>query len=322
MANKKGAIKRFTFNDPDQQNSHGFLIPTEGISLTRFEKNPVMLDQHWNSTHSVIGRWNDVKVENGLLTALPEFDTEDEYAKKIAGKVDRDYIKGCSMGITFKRDDLKYVAGKLILEKCELYEVSIVAVPSNANSIHLYHEDGQTLMSETDVQKLCLSVIPTDFEEITPETKSMKIKLISAAMLALGLSASQTEIESDELNQKIIDLDAKKTAAELKLSERVRADESAKLSAITTKVKEGIVAGKLSAEKEADYIKLGVMNESLLDTAIGTAPEKASLAAQVKNTGGKEAPEVKTADDFQKLSLDEQLTFKNDNFEQYTKIFS
>ena len=322
MTEKKGKIKRFIFNDPDQQNSHGFLVPTEGISLSRFEKNPVMLDQHWNSTHSVIGRWNEVKVENGLLTGLPEFDTEDEYANKIKGKVDRDFIRGCSMGIAFKREDLKFIAGRLVLEKCELYEVSIVAVPSNANSIHLYHSDGKTLMSDEEVQKLCLSVIPTEFTEVTPKNEQMKIKLMSAAALALGLTAGQTEIESDELNQKIIDLEAKKTAAELKLSEKAKEEERALLAAITTKVENGIAAGKLSGDKKDDYIKLGLLNEPLLDTTIGSVPEKQSLAAQIKKKGEEKLPEVKTADDFQKLSLEEQLSFKANNYDDYMKLFS
>lgn len=325
MAKNSQKKKRFTFNDPSQQNSYGFIIPTEGISLARFEKNPVMLDSHWNNNHSVIGRWEDIKENKGLLSGVPVFDVDDENAAKIAGKVERDFIRGCSMGITFKRDDLKYLAGNLVLEKCELYEVSIVAVPSNANSIHLYHEDGKTLMTDEEVQELCLSAIPSNNiqpDEITPnnqENENMKVTLTSAAALAIGLAANQTEIESEELSAKITALESEKKAAELKLSAKIEAEEQANLTRITNKVKLAIKEGKFSAEKEQSLINLGIANEELLDDTLGTVNGKASLAAQVENKG---TSEVKTAEDFQKLSLDAQLQFKQTQPEAYSKIFT
>ena len=78
--------KPFVFNDESVANSYGFIIPTSGISLKRFKQNPIMLDSHWNSTKSVLGKWEDVKVENGQLTGVPVFDSEDEDVTKIQGK--------------------------------------------------------------------------------------------------------------------------------------------------------------------------------------------------------------------------------------------
>lgn len=321
---KKNSEKRFTFNDPNQKNSHGFLIPTEGISLERFKKNPVMLDMHYNSTYSVIGKWEDIQVKEGLLSGLPDFDTDDEVAARIAGKVDRDYIKGCSMGITFTRDDLKYIGGQLILEKCELYEVSIVAVPSNANSIHLYHSDGKTIMTDQEVQELCLSAIPVNPEIIdpsprNPQTQNMKVTLTALAALALGMPENQTEIESEELSAKIATLDAAKKAAELKLSARVTADEETKLSAITTKVKKAITEGRFKADKETSLVNLGIANETLLDETLAAVPAKTSLKDQLEQSG---TQEVKTSEDFQKLSHTAQLEFKTTNPEGYKQLFT
>ena len=65
--------KSFVFNDEKVKNSYGFSIPTSGISLKRFHKNPVMLDSHYNSTRGVLGSWDDVKAEKGMLTGLPVF---------------------------------------------------------------------------------------------------------------------------------------------------------------------------------------------------------------------------------------------------------
>lgn len=312
---------RFVFND-ETKNSYGFIIPTAGISLERFNKNPMMLDSHYNSTWSVIGKWEDIKTEGAVLSGAPDFDSDDENAAKIEGKVDRGYIKACSMGITFNPDDLKYVGGQLILEKCELYEVSIVAVPSNANSIRLYSVETGELIQEEEVQKLCLAAI-TGTEEVPPIPKTqksdMKVTLTSAAALALGLSATQTEIESEELSAKITKLEADKKAAELQLSAKLQAEETQKLTGITEKVKLAIKNGLFTADKEQDLINLGIANESLLDSTIAAVPAKASLSTQVKNTV---PDEVKTVEDFQKLDLNAQLAFKAAKPEEYHKLFT
>ena len=158
--------KPFVFNDQTQANSYGFRILTAGISLKRFNKNPIMLDQHYNSTSAVLGKWNNLKVENDLLLGEPLFDVDREAAAEVAGQVEREFINSCSMGITFKREDLKIIGTELIMEKCELYECSIVAVPSNANSIRLYAESGE-LLKDDEVKQLCLSLQPEENENQT-----------------------------------------------------------------------------------------------------------------------------------------------------------
>ena len=281
-----------------------------------------MLDSHFNSTQHVLGKWENVKAENGILTGEPVFDSDDEKVVPIQGKVERGFINSCSMGITFDRDDLKYVEGVLILEKCELYECSIVAVPSNANSIRLYSQEGELLKDE-EVKELCLSAIPTDSKEVpkTPNNKNenMKITLKSPTLIALGFPAGTTEVETAELEAKITALNAAKDAAELKLSNKLEAEETAKLEAITLKVDAAIKAGKGTAEKRDKYIQLGVANPELLDDVFGSIPEKKSLNAQVVPAG---ETEVKTKEDFQKLDASAQLAFKQTQPEAYMKLFT
>ena len=79
-------MPRFILNDENVTNSYGFKIKTAGIDLKRFEANPVMLDGHNPSNLSVIGKWTEIKAENGKLSADTDFDMEDENAKTIAGK--------------------------------------------------------------------------------------------------------------------------------------------------------------------------------------------------------------------------------------------
>ncbi|NRR90651.1 HK97 family phage prohead protease [Winogradskyella undariae] len=318
--------KPFVFNDESVKNSYGFSIPTKGISLKRFKKNPVMLDSHYNSTHSVLGYWENITTDKGLLTGVPVFDSEDENVTVIEGKVERGFIKSCSMGISFNREDLKLVAGVLILEKCELYEVSIVAVPSNANSIRLYADGSETPLTDDEVQNLCLSVLPVDAEEVkpnenNPENKYMKkVMLTVLAALALGFKETELEHDVEDINTRVQKLGAEKTALELKLEilEGDAADAAKK--GIEAKVDLAIKANPTLAKNRDKFVALGLQDEALLNDTLGAMPKKASLGAQIDNPGS--PSEVKTAEEFQSLSIDAQLAFKNDNPEAYAKLLT
>jgi HK97 family phage prohead protease len=323
--------KTFVFNDEKEKNSYGFIIPTAGISLKRFAKNPMMLDSHNNSTSGVLGKWEDLKKENGLLTGSPVFDSEDEYAAKIEGKVERDFLKSCSMGIRFRHEDLKIISGVLVLVKCELYEVSIVAVPSNENSIRLYAAETGELLNDEEVKTLLLGLTPViepvdvskklqiELENQKNKNEDMsKIKLTAAAAILLGFTAD-TELESVELSAKIVALNAAKTAAELKLSARLEADEAAKLEAINLQVDTAVTEGRITADKKEQFVNLGIANGELLTSTLASIPVKVSLAGKIIPVEG---GEIKTGEDFQKLSLEAQLAFKAASPEEYKKLFT
>lgn len=326
MAKKedKNEKKTFVFNDENVINSHGFKISTKGISLKRFKKNPVMLDSHNNSNWAVIGNWENVKAENGNLTATPIFDEEDEQANKIKGKVDRGFIKSCSMGVLFFQEDFKLIDGELVLMKCELIEVSIVAIPSNSNSVRLFAEEGADPLTEQELKSLCLSIntIPKNKEKNKNEDRNMKVTLTSATTVALGLSAGTTELESEELNQKIVQLSAEKSALQLQLDSIKDAEETAKLTAINTQVDDAVKAGQISAEKKEDFVNLGIANHALLTSTLASIPVKKSLGVTVINSGGATNVEVKTKEDFQKLSTLQMMQFKAENPEQYKQLFT
>ena len=228
------------------------------------------------------------------------------------------------MGITFNRDDLKYVDGVLILEKCELYEVSIVAVPSNANSIRLYNTDGE-LLKEDEVQKLCLNAIPTVIEEVKSNNNNdtnMKITLKPAILATLGFATGTTEVDAAELEAKITALDAAKQAAELKLNAKLDEEETAKLAAINTQVDNAVKAGQIKAEQKEKFVNLGIANPDLLTETLKAIPVKTSLSGLVTKTGNDADAEVKTKEDFQKLSTEAQLQFKATEPEKYKELFT
>ena len=315
--------KPFVFNDENQANSYGFRILTAGISLKRFKNNPIMLDQHYNSTSAVLGLWENLTIDKSLLLGEPVFDIEDEAALKISGKVDRNIIKSCSMGITFKREDLKIVGEELIMTKCELYECSIVAVPSNANSIRLYAAESGELLKEDYVKQLCLSLqIP---EEETPELElnlendMKKITLTLAVLTALSFDKATPEVDVDAVEAAVLKLsnaNAQLTAKCLALEAK---EEAAASEAIETMVSLAITEGKIPATKKADFVALAQANFELAKSTLGGIPAKVTLgAAIVPNVPGA----VATKADFQKLGLDEQLAFKTNSPDEYKKLFN
>jgi phage head maturation protease len=325
----KPIIRPFAFNDETVENTYGFSILTEGIDLTRFLKNPVMLSDHYNSNWSVIGKWSDVKKEASVLSGLPDFDTEDTDTAVIAGKVERGYINACSMGIIFDRENLTVVAGKVILTKCELVEVSIVPVPSNANAVRLMHADGKQ-MEEKEIQELSLSVIPgIKNPELNLNIDNMKKIILSVAtLMALGFKEQPTDgHDVADVEAKVLGLSGQVNTLTieneaLKLSAKTakEAQEAETKTRIETKVDLAITKGQIKADQKEEMVTLGVTSEKALDTVIGAIPEKKTLGAGITVPTGTGATTVATMEDFQKLSLDAQLAFKNDNPEEYKKI--
>ncbi|EKB60953.1 HK97 family phage prohead protease [Bergeyella zoohelcum] len=126
-------MEKQTFLVSDEsENSHGFKVLTEGIDTTQFEKNPIMLYMHERPT--IIGAWENLKKEDGKLYADAIFDTESEKGKEIARQVEQGFLRGASIGITYQKEDLK----NGVLEKCKLFEISIVDIGSNPNALKLY----------------------------------------------------------------------------------------------------------------------------------------------------------------------------------------
>ncbi len=313
--------KPFVFNDQTQTNSYGFKIINVGINLKRFKKNPVMLNEHWNSTRNVLGKWENVKVDKDLLLGEPLFDVDDEDALKVSGKVERNFIIACSMGITFNPEDFKIIDNELILEKCELYECSIVAVPSNANAIRLYAQSGE-LLKDDEVKQLCLSLQPKDLEnqKLQFNQENMKKILLSlASLMALNFDKATPEVDVEAVEAAVLKLSNENTAMKAKLLALETEKETAQETAITEMVTLAITEGRIPATKKDDFVNLAKSNFDLAKTTIEMFPVKKSLAADVvqgATTG------TATKEGFLKLTHLEQLAFKATNPDEYKKLFT
>lgn len=319
--------KIFILNDDAVQNSYGFFILTSGGKLDRFKSNPVMLSDHINKNENVIGNWLNLEVINGLIQAEPNFDIARPIGLEISGQVERDFIKGASMGILPNWDSLERVGDKLILKEWELVEASIVPVPSNRNSIAIYNVEGK-LLEESEIKTLCLS-IDSKVPKLNLNINNMKKIILSLGTLVLlGFKDQPTDgLDTHEVESKILglsnELASVKTENEgLKLAAKTAKDaqEAALLLATTQKVDLAVTQGKIPADKKEAFVKLGLSSPEILESTLLSIPPKNTLGLGVSVPPGDGSIVPATMDDFQKLSTELQLSFKNNNPEEYKKL--
>lgn len=123
---------------------HGTVLDPNGWILDNFRNNPIMAYQH--NTHStdpddIIGTW-DLRIEGGQLIGKPIFEDAElnPKADKIRRKIEAGTLRAVSVGFI----PTEYRWGQksrgededvLYLERNELLEVSVVAVPSNPDAL-------------------------------------------------------------------------------------------------------------------------------------------------------------------------------------------
>ena len=323
----------FVFNDENVKNSYGFYINTLGIKMDRFNDNPVMLNNHINSTENVIGNWSDPLKENGLLKLKPHFDEESNLGKDVAGKVDRGFLKGCSMGIIPDWDSVQKIGDRLIMMECELAEGTIIPVPSNKGAIAIYSADGTEVLKAEDIKSLCLSASEKLNE--TPKNLNTKIDmnriiLSVGALVALGftdqpkegIDVADVEAKVLGLSKQVTDLTNKNTGLELAAKTAKEAQDAAIKLAANQKVDLAIVQGKIPADKKEAFVQLGITSPEVLETTLASIPAKKDFSAGIVVPGGNGVTEIKTMDEFEKLSHTEKLSFKDSNPDAYKKLFN
>ena len=156
--------RRVVISD-ENLNSFGFWVKTDGIDISQFEKNPILLWMHNRAFRGTkdevlpIGRVEDLKFENGALTGLPVFDQNDEFAKTIESKWEAKILNMCSPGLqpvelSEAPEFLKSGQIRPTLLKSKLRELSIADLGSNDNALALalYDNDGQLITLSDGVE--------------------------------------------------------------------------------------------------------------------------------------------------------------------------
>ncbi|MBR5812384.1 MAG: hypothetical protein IKY80_05220 [Alistipes sp.] len=183
--------KTFVLHD-DSVNTYGFRLLTAGGNLEEFKRNPVMFYRH-NDYELPIGRWENIKVEDGRILADAVFDTEDEDAMRIKGKVDRDFIRMASIGTWAPEEISDDPALKLpgqtgsTITKWTMREASIVAIGANHNALRMYDRETGKQIDLADS-----ATILRMFDQSLKNTDMNKLRSI----LNLADNASDADVEA------------------------------------------------------------------------------------------------------------------------------
>ncbi len=137
---KQDTNKPITFVLSDESvNSYGFVVLTDGIDTSAFERNPVMLYMH-NRDGNVIGRWENIRKVDKRLLGDAVFDDSTELAATVKKQVEKGFLRSVSIGI--EQIATEELNGVQTVTKCRLIEASIVDIPSNENAVKLFRRTG------------------------------------------------------------------------------------------------------------------------------------------------------------------------------------
>lgn len=108
---------------------HGDVLPIDQWDLTKFIGSPRMLVDHNHEVGSIVGRWENVRIENKALIADANFHDFTDLARAVKQMVENDYLDTVSVG--FIPHSPKEDGGR---ESFELIETSWVTVPANPSA--------------------------------------------------------------------------------------------------------------------------------------------------------------------------------------------
>lgn len=317
---KESPKKTFVLSD-ESVNSYGFRVLTAGIDLVNFKKNPIMLWCHTRSwsdksdTILPIGRWDNLRMEDGKLLGDACFDMDDPFAEKIANKVANGFINACSIGIeVLERSDapehVVFGQTRMTVTRCLLNEVSIADIPANANAVSLYDDKGKIIELTAESVDCAIGLINNNVKE-------KEMKLIA---LKLGLSENATEAEILSKVQELLEVQATLTAKDTEIAQLKTAAQAAEKKTIEKLVTDAIVAKKLTADQKAHFMSIGEkMGIEALQTTL------VSMNGVVKPmdmlSGGRGGAAVPTDKKWADLSDEERETLRNEDAETYAALF-
>lgn len=280
-------------------NSHGFMIDLSGLDMERFKKNPVMLYGHDRT--NVIGRWENVRVEDNQLKADAVFDEKDPFGKEVARKVNDGFIKACSVGIyirKMKEDEQE----NFVAKESELIEASIVPIPSDPDAITLYDERGDVTT---------LEAVMLNFDNTTKKNSKMSkiFNLTAATLLALCLDAEATELQVEKA---VLKKDERIAELEREIAEMKKAR-------INELVENAIAEKKIGADDRETYTSLAEKDLEGVEKILSKMKGVPRISSQLSEQSSSSKYAGKSWDELDKANLLSSL--KAEDPEGYARLY-
>ena len=268
-------------------NSYGTWIKTEGVDLSQYERNPILLWMHWRGV--IIGGIRDLRVEGTEITGEPWFDEVRPESRQCKEQWEKGSLRMCSPNFDILETSeepayLKPGQTRPTITRSKLVEVSMVDIGANDDNIVQLSWRGGELKLASGESCEALPLLQTNGGSPIPPnhnllTKTSMNELLKTIALKLGLQ--ETATEADVLARIGVLQGHEKANAELR-----KQLDGIKLAGITTMVDDAIKAGKFNDDKRDHFINLGktVGVESLKLTLDSMAA--AVKPMQLINTGG------------------------------------
>lgn len=327
-------MTKHTFILADEKvNSHGYRLLMSGVNLDRFRANPVALFNHQDFGRDYtgpIGQWENIRVEGGQLKADFAPDNEDEFAAKIAGKVERGVLKGASVGInliSYSEDPAVMLLGQKYptVTEWDIFEASVVDIPASQGALRLrYNGEDIIVKGDGDMAKLGFSIKQDN-------NSNSDMKYPESVLAALGLEKDATDVDVLSAIQKKT-ADEKKATDALKVFEdKLKADNETAAKTFADALKAEL---KLTDEKAESMRKLH-MNDSALALETATLmrggkkdPEQRrtlrsdlGLGASTSSATGGDGRDSWNIRDWEKKDPKGLLSMKRDTPEDYKTLF-
>lgn len=283
-------------------NHYGTRILTEGIELDQYKKNPILLWMHQRPLEQgaplPLGRIDNLRIEGDRLIGTPIFDMEDEFARKIAQKWEKGFLKMVSGGFTIlemsdKPELLVQGQTRMTITKARLEEVSIVDIGANDDALQLMDQEGRLIKLTKENNK--------ELPLIKNTQETMKTELLQ--LLGLKEDASDQELLSE------IRL----------LKEKSNKAEKEQQAAITAMVEGAIREKRIDAAKKEHFLELGFkMGLDTLSVTLSAIPSSSKITEVIRNTSPKGAM---TYTKLSEVPEEELLLMRENDKDEYTRLY-
>ena len=264
-------------------NCYGSRVLTSGIDLSQFERNPLLLWMHRRSFEEgamPIGRIENLRIDGDRLIGTPVFDSEDEFAQKIARKWENGFLRMASAGLIIVEtsdapEHLLQGQRRATITRSRLEEVSIVDIGGNDEALQLYDAEGKVLklasgeacdhlplLQEKKDNKPAEGTAPEATVDNPKIKNSMNKELLTKPNIGCIQQLEQAQLHS--LAQCLQLLGLGETATEQEVAETVRllkgkAEEAdtLRLAGITAMVDAAVREKRITADKKDHFINLG-----------------------------------------------------------------
>lgn len=309
-------------------NSYGSRVITEGIDLSQYVRNPILLWMHCRQYPGEraplpIGRVENLRTEGDALIGTPVFDSADEFARQIESKWENGFLKMCSAGIEIletSADTALIVPGqtRATITRCKLVEVSIVDIGANDDALQLMHEGRELRLAAgagsevLPLLKLNMTQANADGTEPEASNNNKQFNMKKETLVLLGLADDASEQQVHEAVQLL-----KGQADKVKTME---------LAAITQCVETAIREKRVTEAKRDHFVELGkkVGVDSLRETLELMQPTVKPTDVIQQQAGANGAPAAGQQQTFAKLSEvpeDKVMELKEQNPELYARLY-